>query len=544
MLPANAASVVDSAEARQLPVLIAEWAAAADARRWLARALRVDLALLVELPHLALTCLARRTAQDAAWFVRAPDVTPEAARAAELAAEWATASGRRLRAVRPPAVPLAAGVLEEYRTSARGELCVSPDGAQLGVVGDDGETVSWDRLSGRRTDRAASAAASGAWAPLLPPPRPAVTWTIARDNTWQHLALVSSESAAVAIDLGVDMAGRAVRMLDEHRAIVDCDDLEGEARHFLVDLRTRRIAWTADGDCAAAVLALAADVAICAGRYGVAIRALARGEARGGWPCPAVDALAVLPSGEIVTRTGAVIRVWERAAQGAELAATSGWTTAQFSPSGDRLVTGGMLCDARTGAPLARMNVNGPGGWLEGGPPSPCQGLVDGAFVELQPFGLHVWDARGGELRVEDRQQAARYDDHVAFDPRGRYYALGQRRTGKLVVRALADGESLFERIVPLATRDPIGFTADGAHVWWHAADGTRWIAPLAERAGARLLAADEPTPAIPPPRAHAVRDGLLVIDDLAIPCDDTEVIASPDGRAFAARRTHVTIAD
>jgi hypothetical protein len=540
MLPANAASVVDSAEARQLPALIAEWEAAGDARTWLARALRVDLALLTELPHLALPTLARRCAFDAAWYRQAPEGPPEAAAATALAEAWAAAPGpRHLRAVRPPAVPLTGGVVEEYRTSVLGELCLSGDGTQLGVVGDAG-MIAWDRASGRRTDRGARPGASGAWSPLLPA-RSGATWSLARENTWEYLVLESSAGDKIAIDLGVDLIGRAVHAIDDGRVIVDCDDPDAGARHWLIDVRAQRIVWTASGDCRAAVLD-GAHV-ISGSSRGVAIQSVATGDAHASWAGPAVDAIAVLRGGAIVTRSGAVIRVWERTARGAELAGTYGWTTAQFSPTGDRLVTGGNLCHARTGAHVARMQVNGPG-WLEGGPPAPCQALVDDAFIEIQPMGLRVWDGRDGRLRVTDSSQVARIGDRVAFDPRGRYYAIGHRQTGKLAVRALAGGTTLLAHTVPLATGDALGFTADGEALWWHAKDGTRWIQPVSARGSERALAADQPTPVAPPPITHAVRGGLLVVGELAAPCDEPEVVASPDGRAFAARRSHYVIVD
>lgn len=542
MLPANAASVVESAEARQLPALIAEWEVATDERHWLARALRVDLALVTAHPGLALACLAARCAHDPIWYAYSPPVPAEAARAAELAAAWATGTPR-LRALRPPPVPLVGGVREEYRTSLAGELCASADGLQLGVTAADGAAISWDRTSGRRTDGAADDAAfSGAWFPLRPlggGPR----WTIGRDSTWCHLVLVGPAGEVRALDLGAEVIARAVRTLDATHVIVELDDLDGGARHDLVELGPApRIAWTADGDCRAAVLA--AGQVVCAGTRGVAIRDLRTGDHVFSWTCPPVDALARLADGALVTRSGPVLRVWEPGARGGELAATYGWTTAQFSPAGDRLVTGGNLCDARTGAHLARMTVNGPG-WLEGGPPAPCQALVAGAFVELQPFGLRVWESGAGQLIIEDRTRSARHDDIVAFDPTGAHYALARRATGALSVVALAGGAVRIAHGIELARGQALGFTADGRALWWHDAEGRRWLHPLAgthSLESPRLLGPDEPTPSLPAAPTIAVRDGLLAIGELAAPCDDPEVTASPDGRAYAARRSHYIV--
>ena len=52
--------LLDEAEARQLPALIAEWSERSDALSWVARALQLDLPLLIERPELVLTCLYRR----------------------------------------------------------------------------------------------------------------------------------------------------------------------------------------------------------------------------------------------------------------------------------------------------------------------------------------------------------------------------------------------------------------------------------------------------------------------------------------------------
>ncbi|HEY6036658.1 MAG TPA: hypothetical protein VIV58_20415, partial [Kofleriaceae bacterium] len=56
------ARVIDEADAGQLPVLIDDWLTAGDARHWIARALKLDLAVLVERPELVVPCLLRRCA--------------------------------------------------------------------------------------------------------------------------------------------------------------------------------------------------------------------------------------------------------------------------------------------------------------------------------------------------------------------------------------------------------------------------------------------------------------------------------------------------
>src|SRR5262249_18208320 len=104
-----------------------------DARRWIARALRLDLPVLVERPDLAVPCVLRRCA----WFGRND--------ARSLAADIAAAYGRPyLRSLRAPPVPLGAGVAEGYRTAAEGSLWLTADAIGVGTA------VAWERASGRR----------------------------------------------------------------------------------------------------------------------------------------------------------------------------------------------------------------------------------------------------------------------------------------------------------------------------------------------------------------------------------------------------------
>src|SRR5207248_11045016 len=92
------------------------------------------------------------SADEAAFYRTLPPAPPDAAELHALLAPDAIGRGRAwLRALRPPEVPLDAGVVEEYRTAIEGAVRFSDDGATIGVVGAAG-AIAWDRATGRLVD--------------------------------------------------------------------------------------------------------------------------------------------------------------------------------------------------------------------------------------------------------------------------------------------------------------------------------------------------------------------------------------------------------
>jgi hypothetical protein len=548
--------VIEEAEARQLPAVIDEWWDAPDARRWLARALRIDLALLTERPELVVPCLHRRCAwpgdpAEAAFYAERPEVPPDAAALRELVAGWRP--GRPwLRALRPPPIPLDGGVLEEYRTSQPGEVRFSDDAQTIAVVGDGGATA-WERATGRRV--------AGARAHLPAAEAPA-RWRIGRDSGWGRLVLESDDHRLELAYGEEDFLDQGLRQLTDELVLVWGFDMHG-----LVDVRTARLLWISPGNVDDVKLSPDGGRLWRAGAGAVEVSRLATGEVLGAWPVPGVRGLAPASDGTVATSSPGVVRVWDpdlAARSRARLAATTGWTATQFSPDGTRLVTGGLLCDARTGAAIAAMDVNWPESWLMGGPPAGCQRLTDGGFVEIMPDYLRIWDARDGALVVDDPGRRGLSPDAVAFDARGARYAFvqdaGRRARGlgdptldqRLIVRALRSGELLLDAgVVHLARVDrgfgygfALGFSPDGAQLWWETEDGERWVLPLVAPAAPRRLVEGEPAPCEPEPVTLEVVDGLLTAGGAAIPCDDERVVASPDGRTFAYRSSHYALED
>lgn len=536
--------IVEEAEARQLPTLIDEWWDAPDHRRWLARALRIDLALLTERPDLVVPCLHRLCAWpgapgEAAFYRQRSAPPPEAAALREVMQGWQPGAPWQ-RALRPPAVPLDAGVVEEYRTSIEGELAFSADGAAIGVIGEDG-AIGWERATGRR----------------LTSPRHFLH-ARPRSRRWQDLAstwgtlVFASEERRVAIDISDDEIARSSWELGPGLVLVDLDDIEMEHRPTLIDLARGRIVWQSSGECQACALLPGRGELAIALAGGIEVLDLETGQVRGSWAVPDVSALAVAPDGLIATRSHSVIRAWNRdiaAAHTCSLAGTWGWDfderPAEFSIDGARLITGNLLCDAPTGALVAHLDARPPRGFLMGGPPRHYHRLTTTVFAQII-FGVTLWDTRDGTCLVEDQDRHASASDLIAFDAIGLHHAIAYERGGIRVYR-LRSGERVFDHAA--ADVKSLGFSPDGASLWWETLPGVRWIvelpgtsSPPGDNPTARQLSGAEPVPAEPEPRWVKPEDGLLIAGAAAIPCDDPRVVASLDGRQLAGLTSHYAL--
>ena len=558
------ARVFEEADARQLPAVIDEWWDAADVRRWLARALRIDLALLTERPELVLPCLHRRCAwlgvpAEVAFYRGRLAPPPEAAALRDLVGDWRP-ERPWLRSLRPPQIPLDGGVLEEYRTPVRGDLRLSDDAEIIAVIGASAgaaDTAAWERASGRRALGARS---------RPPAPPPLDRWRLGLRDRWSRLVL-ESEARRIVLEIERELAGphddtivRSARQLTDELVLA-----AGNHFHCLVDVRAERILWTARGGVEAAAL-LPDGARLCrAGSGGLELASLATGATLAAWAAPYVRQIVPAADGTIATLSAGVVRVWDptlAARAPARLPAMDGDTPAQLSPDETRLVTGRLLCDARTGAPIAILDVRA-APWLDG-IRFDYQCLTDGGFAEILPFspGFRLWSSRDGSLLVSDPARTSSMWDALAFDPLGAKYAVipnagfGGRHlrvhdlhSGALVltlddVRPASDG-----------WRFALGFSPDGAHLWWETDAGDRFVLPLSPAgphaqpsdspaAPPRRLAPSEPLPRSPEPLALDVPGGLLTLGDAAIPYDDERAIASSDGRTVAYRTSHYVLED
>ncbi len=517
------AQLLDEADARQLPALIEAWERTDDARRWIARALRIDLALAIERPDLVLPALHRRCVrfgEDAQWFTRTappPHARETAALVADWIAEWSP--GRTwLRAMWPPPVALDAGVIAEYRYNLRGSIAVTAD--QIGVVSDR-ECIVWERATGRMLVGA-----------TLVVDRPATTWELTKGV--EGRIVLASGGHTIELPIGDEEEANRHEELSPEIALVSGLDSDGYI-WWLIDLEHARLIHTGYGVPSAS-----------AGRGGkifVAIRNVIhmfdRSGELGSWSCPNVDDLAVAPEGSLAASTGPLIRVWnpsEALAANVQRRHDPMPATTLWSPDSSQLVSAGRLFDATTGDVIAELDVADWSGAIEGGPAEDYQGFTERGFVEASHRGLRVWDARGVRV-VDDRARSVWGSKGVAIDPTGRRYATATE--AHLRVTTLFGGEAVFARDLELAGewRDRhFAFTPTGV-VWWELANGERW-----------LLEPDSTTPVITTDDRPAIeiaelntREGLLVVGDAALPLDEP-VIQAPGRPWYASRATLIQL--
>lgn len=504
--------VIDEAEAGQLPVLIDDWLGVGDARHWIVRALRIDLAVLVERPELVVPCLLRRCTWLGAEFppfAQRSAPPSDAAAVRGLARSWEASWSRPyLRSLRTPQVPLDGGVIEEYRSGAAGPLWLTSSHVGLG------NDVAWDRASGRRVVIA------------MPVPRQP-TWKLVRERR----ELVSDSHVW---PLPIDPLHEPSQLfeLDDELAVVTASYDEGygedyEYFTYFVDLRSGARRSVIPFECVAAA------------RRGDTIYTMDRRDLLYAWSAEGVElrrgsiagmGLVMAADGTFATRTLQVVRVFdpERVVH-ARVDGNYTLGLVALSPDGTRAITGRVVCDAHSGEQLAAISFNGLGGWLEGGPPADCRALCDDVIVEIMPFGYHLWDSTTGETLVDDRDHRATIRDAVAFAPDGRTHAILSR--GTLRVHDNHSLELLHE--VTLATTEhawdmKLVFSYDGSTLWWAERDGA--LQPLQLRRGRAALVTHGSAP---------ISNGLMSLGDLALPIDDAYAEVSADGLVILGGSTH-----
>ena len=498
--------IVDEANAGQLPVLIEEWAEETDERRWLARALRIDLALLVARPELTVPCLLRRCTwfgdEYPAFISRVAPRGAEAVRALVRSWRWHP----HLRSLRSPTVPLDAGMIEEYRSDATGDVWLTADHIGAG-------DVAWERASGRRATVAA---------PEATPPK--------RWNVDRNLFQLVSPDRAWPLPFRPDDSVYLVAVLEHDLAILttsfwdDGDERVSETHVF--DLRSGKVLFERPHDTTVAT------------RFGDRLYLEHHGELR----VVTLDGDQVArhrivgvgpvfgPDGTFATRAGSVIRIWDpaRLALGRVPDVYERGLVA-ISPDSARAIIGQAVVDARTGEERFQVNFHGLGNWLEGGPPANCRALCDDVIVEIQPFGYRLFDSTTGEVIVDDRNHRGLIRDAVAFAPDGRRHAILRESTVRVF-----DNHTLalvHETRTGLANTwgATLVFSQDGSTLWWGEEGGP--VTPI------QLSGTGRPEPAVT--RSGQISDGVVTLDGLALPIDDAEAVVSADGKVVLGWGTH-----
>lgn len=369
-------------------------AAAGDANwmRTLARAMARDAALLRRRPELTLPCVTRLAGLD-------PSLAP-------LLDDWrrawrATRRGRWLRALIPPVVSVTGPLLAE-------------------VAGDD----DVDGFEPSEPAAARYALAHGAWGWL----------------TCVELAIDTQRTVAV----DDDSSFTTLATLDDDEVLAGgwWGDYDGVL--IRASPRTGLVRWRIELPHAVSTIAIAPRAHrafVHDGRGGYLID-LDDGAVIGSTTLVDADAALSADAARLLTRGGGVRRLWDVAGLLADesRAPRRGFVAAEFDRDGALVLRGGALHDARSGALLANLDVDGPG-YLEGGPPEHGRRVIPDGFIEARPFGLRRWD-RTGACVLEDRRRHFTCRDLVRFASDGALLAFRRGDTGPLrIMRTDVDVE-------------------------------------------------------------------------------------------------------
>jgi len=482
--------------------LIADWSARLagsgddEPRRVVLAALRIDLALIVRAPELLFPCVYNRvywhgSAEAVAFYGTGTDAGAPLRAWAE---RWRAARGRRGawgRSLRPPEFALLGALREEYRGAVRGKggPRFSRDGQVVGFASTP--ALAWERANGSElTAEAAGQRLDAAG------PRFELEWL---SESWGRARVRERHGKALVVDLDVDgdsQFSHVDGLADGTAMFVAgwCDDYDGViARIAPAD---RQVRWRVRVGSSIHALACDAAGALVAASDGAAVHLLdgTSGATLASVPL-AAHTVALAPDGSLLaTCFEDVVQVWDVAALLRERprrirGAHEGWIGGGFSPDGQRLITGELLCDGRDGRLIARLDLDGPG-YLEGGPPTHGRMLADNRFVEMAPMrGVCVWHTSDGTRTLADPSRRYAHWHEIVLSPDARWYVRGRRLGGEqpiaLSLCAVDDGRVIAE----LGPGDPecVVFTPDSGRLLVADSDGlTLWWVSTGARA-ARL---------------------------------------------------------
>jgi WD40 repeat protein len=511
-----------AAAAGELPGLVDRLLHAAAARNrdprgaalvLLARAVRIDLAFLVDHPDQLFSCVYNRCYFHGSRFRPglddasiAREGSPLGAVVARWTATWRARGRPWVRSLRPAESGLDGPLLEEYRGSF-GQVCeigvesdrqikVRHNGAGLDMTvrrDTDGSEVrdiariidGWDRATGRRLA-----------------PRMVVDTIYDRDRD-VHV----SPDGRLRVE--TEDYGRTIRLVDATRSTLglvetgscfrgvaffpgntrlalggDDPDEDFDGQLAIVDVAAARILHRIKTPWTPFHLAISPDGRRIAAEVGdhVVVWAWETSEVVAAIPTAADNIVFGTDGRTLVTATEGVVRVW--AIRSGEAAAGVPRTrddlcSAAFSRDGARLLTGQWLCDARTGTPITYLGHR-TGLYLEGAPTRNPLRLLDGRIVCFER-GISLWDAGTGNPIPRPQSAGDEFFDHsqqVATSADGLIYAVTQAgdRSGRPLRKeevrlvGLDDGRERARFLIMAASS--IDLSADGSRLLVGSSDG------------------------------------------------------------------------
>lgn len=483
--PLDFAALERCARDRTLHLVLEAWARRASegdpdarARRAVLRAVRLDLALFVRDPDLLFPCLYNRLA-----WIEDPPATPllrdrldrwwADRRAASPAPDAPPRPTGWARSLRPPELGLESAIVEEYRDDFPNvPLRFSADSSAVGFLAPPAastqaaRSLAWDRRTGRiltpsEIDR-------------LFPPAPARRFRMERADFGHLRARDLSDGRDIHLRVDHDSSlGELAELPDGSLVAAGWKgDYDGVACR--IDPPYKAVRWCVDLPQWIEGLAVSASGHLLAATAGRQTELLDAATGQTVLRVPA-SRPSFSPDGRsLASIESDLLRIWDIGARPFAVSvgvrgAAHGFVDVQLSPDGERLLTGELLCDARDGRVIARLDLDGPG-YLEGGPPAHGRILANDRFVEMAPMrGVCAWDTDAGRPTLRDASRRYGLSDRIALSPDSRLYTHFRDRhsgpkTPSLSLLRTDDGERL--ATLPIAEPALVRFSPDGARVF------------------------------------------------------------------------------
>lgn len=442
--------------------------AARDSPRYqLARALRVDLAAILDRPSLAAQLLYRRLAWTSAFrpwleaFVR--ESAPRA---------W-------LRSLRPYSPSIRDALVHEWRGEFdryRDEVQFTANDSVVAVVGE--RTAAWSLVTGERCST--DATRRHRWSLDFERSKYATTATGIIDKETNERRMVVPSPA-----FGCWMCVRALHSLDGAIVAGWIDDYEGIVARFERDAGAVVERWQKRLPRSVYSIATSADDTLLAVQTGAQIVLL---DAVDGRELGALDAkshaLALSADNErLATLTERSLRVWDLRAihgvyawpkDGPHAGASAGRVDAQFSDDSTRVLTGAALCDAETGALVSVLDLDS-GGYLEGGPPDRAAGIFGDRVVEAG-FSTRAWSVRDGARLPTAKIRPLVHWHTARIAPDGRSLAWMRNGSPQWQIDSIDTGETLRTFAVNNGGAVVLGFAPGGRTLASGHADGCVYL--------------------------------------------------------------------